>query len=107
MGMNLAKKTISPHPIDGKTTPGHRRPAGTWILPQRQSVRNTDDNNLIDWEDRPPGPIVSDIIAPGADLTVNNLTKGADFPVIYSLTPRQAAIVRVGGLLNYTRGGGK
>jgi aconitate hydratase len=50
---------------------------------------------------------VSDIISSGVDLIVKNLTKGIDIPVLYSLTPRQVAIVRAGGLLNYTRGGGK
>lgn len=52
-------------------------------------------------------PIVADIISTGADLMVKNLTRGIDIPVTYSLTPRQVAIVRAGGLLNYTRGGGK
>jgi aconitate hydratase len=52
-------------------------------------------------------PMVADIISTGADLMVKNLTKGVDIPVTYSLTPRQVAIVRAGGLLNYTRGGGK
>jgi aconitate hydratase len=52
-------------------------------------------------------PMVADIITTGADLMVKNLTRGVDIPVTYSLTPRQVAIVRAGGLLNYTRGGGK
>lgn len=52
-------------------------------------------------------PMVADIISTGADLMVKNLTQGVDIPVTYSLTPRQVAIVRAGGLLNYTRGGGK
>lgn len=61
----------------------------------------------IDQGDRLQIPMVADILATGADLRIKNLTKGIDIPVTYNLTPRQATIVRVGGLLNYTRGGGK
>ncbi len=65
------------------------------------------DYDKIDQGDRLQLPMVRDIISTGADLNVKNLTKGIDIPVTYSLTPRQAQIVRAGGLLNYTRGGGK
>jgi aconitate hydratase len=52
-------------------------------------------------------PMVSDLLATGADLTVKNLTKGIDIFVTYQLTPRQVSIIRAGGLLNYIRGGGR
>ena len=65
------------------------------------------DYDRIDQGDELQLPMVSDIIATGADLNVKNLTKKIDIQVTYSLTPRQVAIVRAGGLLNYTRGGGK
>lgn len=68
---------------------------------------NPKDYDRIDQGDELQLPMVSDIIATGADLGVKNLTKKIDIPVLYSLTPRQVAIVRAGGLLNYTRGGGK
>ena len=75
------------------------------ILPL--TFANVVDYDIIEQGDRMQLPMVSDIISTGADLMVKNLTKGIDIPVIYSLTPRQVAIVRAGGLLNYTRGGGK
>jgi aconitate hydratase len=65
------------------------------------------DYDKIEQGDRLQLPMVSDILSTGADLMIKNLTRGIDIPVTYSLTPRQVAIVRVGGLLNYTRGGGK
>jgi aconitate hydratase len=65
------------------------------------------DYDRIDQGDRLQLPMVSDILSAGADLSVKNLTKGIDIQVTYTLTPRQAKIVRAGGLLNYTRGGGK
>jgi aconitate hydratase len=65
------------------------------------------DYDKIEQGDKLQLPMVADIITTGADLMVKNLTKGVDIPVTYSLTPRQVAIVRAGGLLNYTRGGGK
>jgi len=34
-------------------------------------------------------------------ITVKNLTRGSEFDVSFSLTPRQIAIIRAGGLLNY------
>ncbi len=75
------------------------------ILPL--NFANPDDYDKIDQGDILKLPMVSDIIATGADLTVKNITKGVDIPVTYSLTPRQVSIVRAGGLLNYTRGGGR
>ncbi|MCP4566956.1 MAG: aconitate hydratase [FCB group bacterium] len=68
---------------------------------------NPKDYDRVDQGDELQLPMVSDIIATGADLSVKNLTKKIDIPVTYSLTSRQVAIVRAGGLLNYTRGGGK
>jgi aconitate hydratase len=65
------------------------------------------DYDAIEQGDKLQLPMVADIIATGADLTIKNLTKGIDIPVTYSLTPRQVTIVRAGGLLNYIRGGGK
>jgi len=65
------------------------------------------DYDKIDQGDRLKLPMVSDILSTGADLVVKNETRGIDIPVTYSLTTRQVAIVRAGGLLNYTRGGGK
>ncbi|MCK5124762.1 MAG: aconitate hydratase [candidate division Zixibacteria bacterium] len=65
------------------------------------------DYKKIEQGDKLKLPLVSDIIATGADLTVKNITKKFDIQVTYSLTPRQVQIVRAGGLLNYTRGGGK
>jgi aconitate hydratase len=65
------------------------------------------DYDKINQGDRLQLPMVSDILATGADLVVKNLSAGIDIPVTYSLTPRQVAIVRAGGLLNYTKGGGK
>jgi aconitate hydratase len=65
------------------------------------------DYDKIEQGDRLQIPLVADILATGADLRIKNLTKGIDIPITYNLTRRQAAIVRVGGLLNYTRGGGK
>ena len=75
------------------------------ILPL--TFADTADYDKIDQGDQLKLPLVADIISTGADLVVKNLTKGIDIPVTYSLTPRQVAIVRAGGLLNYTRGGGK
>ncbi len=65
------------------------------------------DYDKINQGDRLQLPMVSDILATEGDLVVKNLTSGIDIPVTYSLTPRQVAIVRAGGLLNYTKGGGK
>jgi aconitate hydratase len=65
------------------------------------------DYEKITQGDRLQLPMVVDILSTGADLMVKNLTRGIDIPVTYSLTARQVAIVRAGGLLNYTRGGGK
>ena len=65
------------------------------------------DYDKIEQGDRLQLPMASDILATGADLVVKNLTRNVDILVTYSLTPRQVAIVRAGGLLNYTRGGGK
>ncbi|NMC42598.1 MAG: aconitate hydratase, partial [candidate division Zixibacteria bacterium] len=65
------------------------------------------DYERIEQGDRLQLPMVSDLLATGADLTVKNLTKGIDIYVTYQLTPRQVAIIRAGGLLNYIRGGGR
>jgi aconitate hydratase len=65
------------------------------------------DYDKINQGDRLQLPMVSDILATEGDLVVKNLTSGIDIPVTYSLTPRQVAIVRAGGLLNYTKGGGR
>jgi aconitate hydratase len=65
------------------------------------------DYDKIEKGDRLQLPMVSDMLATGADLVVKNLTKNVDILVTYSLTPRQVSIVRAGGLLNYTRGGGR
>jgi len=65
------------------------------------------DYDKIEQGDRLQLPMASDILATGADLVVKNLTRNVDILVTYSLTTRQVAIVRAGGLLNYTRGGGK
>jgi len=65
------------------------------------------DYDKIEQGDRLQLPMVSDILATGADLAVKNISKGLDIPVTYSLTSRQVQIVRAGGLLNYTKGGGK
>jgi aconitate hydratase len=43
----------------------------------------------------------------GKDLAVRNLTKNSAFPLTYSFTKRQAAIILAGGLLNYIRTEGK
>lgn len=75
------------------------------ILPL--TFANPDDYDKIAQGDRLQLPMVADILSTGADLNVKNLTKGVDIPVTYSLTMRQVHIVRAGGLLNYTRGGGK
>lgn len=75
------------------------------ILPL--TFANPADYDKIDQGDTLKLPMVADILSTGADLTVKNLTKGIDIQVTYSLTPRQVQIVRAGGLLNYTRGGGK
>jgi len=75
------------------------------ILPL--TFANPADYDKVAQGDKLQLPMVSDIIKTGADLTVKNLTKNIDIPVTYKLTPRQVAIVRAGGLLNYTRGGGK
>lgn len=65
------------------------------------------DYERIEQGDRLQLPMVSDLLATGADLTVKNLTKGIDIYVTYQLTPRQVTIIRAGGLLNYIRGGGR
>lgn len=65
------------------------------------------DYERIEQGDRLQLPMVSDLLATGADLTVKNLTKGIDIYVTYQLTPRQVSIIRAGGLLNYIRGGGR
>ena len=75
------------------------------ILPL--TFANPADYDKIDQGDKLKLPMVADILSTGADLTVKNLTKNVDIQVTYSLTPRQVQIVRAGGLLNYTRGGGK
>jgi aconitate hydratase len=75
------------------------------ILPL--TFANPEDYDKIEQGDKLKLPMVSDIVKTGADLTVKSETKGVDIPVTYSLTPRQAAIVRAGGLLNYTKAGGK
>ncbi len=75
------------------------------ILPL--TFANPEDYDRIDQGDKLKLPMVADILSTGADLTVKNETKGIDIQVTYSLTPRQIQIVRAGGLLNYTRGGGK
>lgn len=36
-------------------------------------------------------------------LSVNNTTKGTEFKVLHDLTPRQVAIIKAGGLLNFTK----
>jgi len=65
------------------------------------------DYDKIEQGDALQLPMVSDILDTGADLVVKNQTRGVDIPVTYNLTPRQVAIVRAGGLLNYTKAGGK
>jgi aconitate hydratase len=75
------------------------------ILPL--TFANPGDYDKIDQGDHLRLPMAGDILSTGADLTVKNLTKGVDIQVTYSLTRRQIQIVRAGGLLNYTRGGGK
>lgn len=65
------------------------------------------DYERIEQGDRLQLPMVSDLLATGADLTVKNLSKGIDIYVTYQLTPRQVSIIRAGGLLNYIRGGGR
>ena len=75
------------------------------ILPL--TFANPGDYDKIDQGDRLQLPMAADILSTGADLSVKNLTKGVDIQVTYSLTRRQIQIVRAGGLLNYTRGGGK
>ncbi|MEE9442048.1 MAG: aconitate hydratase [candidate division Zixibacteria bacterium] len=66
-----------------------------------------EDYDKVDQGDNLKLPMVSDILSTGADITVKNITKGIDIQVTYSLTSRQIQIIRAGGLLNYTRGGGK
>jgi aconitate hydratase len=39
----------------------------------------------------------------GTPVTVRNLSKGSEFVVQHSLTPRQAEIVLAGGLLNHVK----
>lgn len=75
------------------------------ILPL--TFANPDDYDKIEPGDTLKLPMVADILSTGADLTVKNETKGLDIQVTYSLSSRQVQIVRAGGLLNYTRGGGK
>ncbi|MEZ5357873.1 MAG: aconitate hydratase [Candidatus Zixiibacteriota bacterium] len=65
------------------------------------------DYDKIEQGDKLKLPMVADILSTGADLTVKNESKGIDIQVTYSLSSRQVQIVRAGGLLNYTRGGGK
>ncbi|MBD3379775.1 MAG: aconitate hydratase [Candidatus Omnitrophica bacterium] len=48
------------------------------------------------------GNIISSLES-GKNITVSNTTKGKEFKVSYSLTPRQIDILKAGGLLNYTR----
>ncbi|MFH1700521.1 MAG: aconitate hydratase [Candidatus Zixiibacteriota bacterium] len=66
-----------------------------------------EDYDRIDQGDNLKLPMISDILSTGADITVKNISKGIDIQVTYSLTSRQIQIIRAGGLLNYTRGGGK
>ena len=46
-------------------------------------------------------------VASAEEIAVRNATKGFDFPCRVRLSPRQRAILAAGGLLNYTREGGR
>ena len=50
---------------------------------------------------------VQSIIASADTVTVRNVTQGGQFTCNVSLAPRQRKILAAGGLLNYTREGGK
>jgi len=75
------------------------------ILPL--TFAHPEDYDRVEQGDKLMLPMVADILSTGADLTIKNLTKGIDIQVTYTLTPRQVQIIRAGGLLNYTRAGGK
>jgi len=50
---------------------------------------------------------LKNIISNEDELTVTNITKGFDFKVKVDLSERQRAMIKAGGLLNYTRETGK
>jgi aconitate hydratase len=64
--------------------------------------------NAADYEAIAKGDIlaIEGVIAAlesGADVTVRNATKGTSFACTYALSKRQVAMLKVGGLLNYTK----
>jgi aconitate hydratase len=65
-----------------------------------------------DYERIAPGDrlVIADVsraVSSAEDVTVRNASKGLDFTCRVNLAPRQRKILAAGGLLNYTRQGGK
>jgi len=65
------------------------------------------DYDRIDAGDQLAVEDVAAAIASANSVKVRNTTKGFDFVCLLTLTPRQRKILAAGGLLNYTREGGK
>jgi aconitate hydratase len=65
------------------------------------------DYAKIDQDDSLAIADVQQAIATGDSVIVRNASKGFDFTCRISLAPRQRKILAAGGLLNYTREGGK
>jgi len=64
---------------------------------------NEDDYNVIAAGDVLETKDLRSRLQSGEDLLITNRRSGESFTVSHSLTPRQAAIILDGGLLNYTR----
>ena len=75
------------------------------ILPLTFAEAN--DYVRIEQGDELSIPNASEAIADLDSVSVRNVTKGFDFTCRLSLAPRQRKILAAGGLLNYTRDGGK
>ncbi|MEW6274903.1 MAG: aconitate hydratase [Bacillota bacterium] len=63
-----------------------------------------EDYDRLDWEDELFITGLPEALEEGRPVTVLNKTKQFTFAVTAGLTPRQAEIIKSGGLLNYTRG---
>ncbi len=75
------------------------------ILPL--TFANPADYDKLKQDDQLEIPNVREMLPKGNRVTIKNISQGYDFDAQFDLSPRQVKILLAGGLLNFTKAGGK